>query len=137
MDEQVYGCEGGRLARAVESADWPCASGASSGWACPTCRRLAEVVLPYLLALERRIQHLEGGITTPVVRPAPAATSQLARGERDALIAALQQARGIQKHAATVLGISERMMSYRVKKHGLADHCAIPKARRRTKESTA
>ena len=58
MDDEQNSCATAKLARAVESPSWPPVSGVSS-WACPTCARLAEVVLPYLIAIEARVSALE------------------------------------------------------------------------------
>ena len=59
MDESD-GCARAKLAQLVESPTWLPNSGVSSQtWACPTCARLAEVVLPYLIAVEARVSALE------------------------------------------------------------------------------
>ena len=39
--------------------------------------------------------------------------------ERQLILAALQRARGVQAHAAKVLGISERVLRYKMKKYEL------------------
>jgi len=121
MDESD-GCARAKLARLVESATWP--TGSRASWACPTCARLAEVVLPYLQVLERRVRTLEGQTATPARRETTA-VDQLAATERDLIVAALQAAGGVQKHAADALGIAPRTILYRVQKYGLQQYCRL------------
>lgn len=59
MHDDEAPCETARLAQTVESAEWLRDSVGSSGWACPTCQRLAAVVLPYLRMVEARLEALE------------------------------------------------------------------------------
>ena len=54
----------------------------------------------------------------PAVRPQTAAT--LAEREREAIAGALFQASGKLARAAAILGISRQLLSYKMKKHGLA-----------------
>ena len=69
-----------------------------------------------------RVLEALGPDTEPALPP-------LAAREREALIAALQQAGGVQLRAARLLGISPRVMHYKVHRYHLGRYCAI---RRRT-----
>ena len=91
---------------------------------CPSCDRLAEVVLPTLQMLERRVAALEDGAA---VRVAAGPHDQVEAGERDLLVGALRACRGVQSHAAQLLGISARRMHYRVHKYGLEALCPLRK----------
>ena len=90
---------------------------------CPECDRLAEVVLPTMQMLERRVTALEQG--TVVRREVQVRGKTLADIEREACIEALHAARGIQKLAADMLGVTPRVMSYKVKQLGLQRHCRM------------
>jgi len=84
---------------------------------------LAEVVLPAMQMLERRITALEQG--TIVRREVQVRGKTLADIEREAIIAALEATHGLQKLAADMLGISARVMSYKVKNLGLRRYCRL------------
>lgn len=86
---------------------------------CPFCPHCPTVVLA-LQVLERRLQLLEGGAALPERAARPNALDQ---GERALLIKALTDARGLQSMAASALGISARVMHYKVRKHGLKAYC--------------
>ena len=55
----------------------------------------------------------------------PPKENQLKTNERDSIVHALQQANGIQKDAARLLGITPRMMHYKVTKYGLRSYCRL------------
>ena len=95
------------------------------------CERLPAAILAVVDAvrgLETRVSALEG-------RPAPRHTTDgvrldvqgrtLAQLERAALIAALKQAGGVQSRAAKLLGISARVMQYKVQALGLQEYCCL------------
>lgn len=89
---------------------------------CPHCERIAEVVLPALQMLERRVSVLEGGAALP---ERLAQSSALEQQEREMLIEALTKANGVQSTAASRLGISARVFHYKVRKHGLKAYCRL------------
>lgn len=86
-------------------------------------RQALEVLLGAVQMLEHRVSALEHG-PTPLPRP-PA--NAIEGQERQMLIDALQQSRGIQSHAARRLGISARMMHYKVQIFGLQAYCTLSK----------
>ena len=59
--------------------------------------------------------HSEEGIESPVENM----TTTLGRVEREMIVVALRASRGNKARAARALGISERLMGLRVKKHGI------------------
>ena len=94
---------------------------------CPSCDRLAEVVLPTLQMLERRVRLLEGGAALPA---RAAKQNALERREREALIDALSRSDGVQSVAASHLGVSARVFHYKVHKHNLQAYCRFTCTRR-------
>ena len=59
--------------------------------------------------------------------PVHATENQLTGQEREVLIEALAKAGGIQAHAAVALGISPRVMHYKVTRHNLHAYCRLSK----------
>jgi transcriptional regulator with PAS, ATPase and Fis domain len=100
-------------------------------WAFPwpgNIRQLQHVLERALLIAENgviRPEHLPPTLREPEREPEPrtwqvhSLDELLAAQERECIVAALQQAGGVQARAAKVLGISERSLWYRLKKLGI------------------
>lgn len=131
-------CEASRLARLVSMQDWQERHQGQDvptrQWGCLSCERLAEVVLPTLQMLMKRVDALDAGVA---YSPEPSVYGKtLAQLEREAMIAALHAHKGVQKSAAEQLGISVRVMSYKVKALGLERYCTFSFNRRQEKGNT-
>lgn len=121
-DEASCGC--GELARIVSSYDWvERRHGDHDHDPSPplTLERLGSIVVPALQMLIQRIEQLERA--APRMAANEWTNLSLADLERAAIIHALQQSHGVQNQAAKRLGISPRVMHYRVKQLNLYSYC--------------
>lgn len=85
-------------------------------------RHALDVLARAVQMLERRVAALEGGRPPTITY---ATDNKLAGRERAVLIEALAKAGGIQAHAAVALGISPRVMHYKVTRHNLHAYCRL------------
>lgn len=72
--------------------------------------------------LAARVAALEDG--TPTRAPA-VPQNQIEAAERELLRAALVACGGIQSHAARHVGVTARMMHYKIQKYGLRAYCRL------------
>ncbi len=70
-------------------------------------------------APHRAVQEKRSGSPSPIALPC-ALKTEIARIEREAVLAALEQARYHQRHAARLLGLSYEQLRHLLRKHGLA-----------------
>lgn len=126
MEHEHDGCERGRLAAIVARADWaPMPAPATAS----RFEQIAETLLMMAQVFDKRITALEQG--TAIRRDVMTRGKTLADIERQAIIDALQASRGLRNKAAAMLGITPRVMSYKVQLLGLQQFCALTIQQRR------
>jgi two-component system, NtrC family, response regulator AtoC len=115
-----------RFGRATRGLDEE-AIAALESYAWPGNVRELRNVLERAVLLERGPRISRGSLPLSPSGGVPAADSaadlnlrrRVAEAERQTLLAALERARGVRKHAAELLGVDDRNLSYYLRKHGL------------------
>lgn len=82
--------------------------------------RAVYTILWVLEVQDARITELEKKLGINTFR-----SSNLDDIERESIILALKQSNGIQKEAAKILGITPRVINYKIMRYRLHEHCAV------------